>query len=344
MMYSSTPTMPSAHPYATTSYNNNDDDVFGIFSNSNGNNININMNTASSVVGKDIVVSGEGTASASHRVEEDETSVLSMSSSHRGGGGGGNGGGGVSVSTVATHSARPGPLDDPTFAPPPQKTQSIETAQILARTKLRDGKTTANSPLPDFDKIEHSGYILGRFSLRTILFRKWKQTFWIMYGPHTLYFFRCHQDFLDWVSNPYLTLVQRDFIVKMKIDFMGDLLQKSVRGYQVTRATRKTYRGNLMTQFKLERWMDYGPTIAAAFASTADRESQNLRTVMMEIMKRGPQDDSLSVHSGAGGGGGRSVQTDIYGTEGASLPGRDDGSIGFRAPRSSTFRSSSSAR
>lgn len=87
---------------------------------------------------------------------------------------------------------------------------------------------------------------MGRFSLRTIFMKKWKQTFWIMYGPHTLYFFRSYQDFLDWVSNPYLTLVQRDFIVKMKIDFMGDLLQKSVRGYQVTRPSRKSYRGTHM--------------------------------------------------------------------------------------------------
>lgn len=92
------------------------------------------------------------------------------------------------------------------------------------------------------------------------------------------------------------------------------------------------------TQFKCERWMDYGPTIAAAFASIEDQEAQNLRTVMLEIMKRGPQDDSLSVRSSYSGGASvRSAQSDIYGTEGASLPGRDDGSIGLRMPRASSF-------
>mmetsp|Transcript_14887 Transcript_14887/g.31567 ORF Transcript_14887/g.31567 Transcript_14887/m.31567 type:complete len:168 (+) Transcript_14887:1-504(+) len=38
-------------------------------------------------------------------------------------------------------------------------------------------------------------------------------------------------------------------------------------GYQVTQVRRKPYGKNVMLHFKLERWMDYGPTIAAAFAA-----------------------------------------------------------------------------
>ena len=38
-------------------------------------------------------------------------------------------------------------------------------------------------------------------------------------------------------------------------------------GYQVTQIRRKPYGKNVMLHFKLERWMDYGPTIAAAFAA-----------------------------------------------------------------------------
>lgn len=47
-------------------------------------------------------------------------------------------------------------------------------------------------------------------------------------------------------------------------------------------------------QFKLERWMDYGPTIAAAYASHNEREVYNLRTVFSEMMKRAPQDKAVT--------------------------------------------------
>lgn len=47
-------------------------------------------------------------------------------------------------------------------------------------------------------------------------------------------------------------------------------------------------------QFKLERWMDYGPTIAAAFASPNERELKNLRTVFTELLKRTPQNTGPS--------------------------------------------------
>ena len=220
-----------------------DDDVFGIFGTPGEN----------SVVGKEINVSSrnlspEATSpSSAGIVEEDETSVLSMVSAPY------NPGqqqqnhqqqnyhsGSASVRSVSSTVTKPSCLDDPNFAPPPAKTNAIKNALILAQT------TSVSSPLPNFDKISHSGYILSRISFRTILMKKWKQVFWIMYGPHTLYFFRTNQDFNDWVSNPYLTLEQRDFLVKLKVDFMGDLLKSNVRGYQVTRARRKSYRGKLM--------------------------------------------------------------------------------------------------
>ena len=131
--------------------------------------------------------------------------------------------GSASVCSTSSTMTKPSCLDNPNFAPPPAKTNAIENALILAQT------TTSNSPLPNFDKISHSGFILSRISFRTILMKRWKQVFWIMYGPHTLYFFRSYQDFNDWVSNPYLTLEQRDFLVKLKVDFMGDLLKSNVR-------------------------------------------------------------------------------------------------------------------
>ena len=55
---------------------------------------------------------------------------------------------------------------------------------------------------------------------------------------------------------------------------------------------------NFRHQFKLERWMDYGPTIAAAFASSNENEVNNLRTIFSELMKRSPQKTSSRLPSG----------------------------------------------
>lgn len=69
------------------------------------------------------------------------------------------------------------------------------------------------------------------------------------------------------MNNPYHTQKARDFLVKLRVDFVSDLKKTSVMGYQVTQIRRKPYGKNVMLHFKLERWMDYGPTIAAAFAA-----------------------------------------------------------------------------
>lgn len=58
--------------------------------------------------------------------------------------------------------------------------------------------------------------------------------------------------------------------MKLRVDFVSDLRRSSVMGYQVTQVRRKPYGKNVMLHFKLERWMDYGPTIAAAFAARQD--------------------------------------------------------------------------
>eukprot|EP00554_Chaetoceros_debilis_P007867 CAMPEP_0194078278 /NCGR_PEP_ID=MMETSP0149-20130528/4708_1 /TAXON_ID=122233 /ORGANISM="Chaetoceros debilis, Strain MM31A-1" /LENGTH=536 /DNA_ID=CAMNT_0038759511 /DNA_START=95 /DNA_END=1705 /DNA_ORIENTATION=- len=175
------------------------------------------------------------------------------------------------------------PLDDPKFAPKPPPIQGLANAAALSR----EAPHTA-APLPDFDLVTHSGYSLARISFRTILIKKWKQVFWVTYGASKVLFFRSSTDFEDWVSNPYLSQVQRDFLVKLQVDFVADCGRQSVRGYQVTNQRLKNYNSRMLHQFKLERWMDYGPTIAAAFASPNEREVYNLRTVFTEIMKRAP--------------------------------------------------------
>lgn len=172
------------------------------------------------------------------------------------------------------------PLDDPRFAPKPPKPHGLDNAITLARN------APGASALPEFDKVTHSGYALARISFRTILIKKWKQVFWVTYGDSKLFIFRSSADFADWVSNPYLNKAQRAFLVKVEIDLVGDCMENNVRGYQVTNQRLKNYNDKMLHQFKLERWMDYGPTIAAAFGSQNEREIYQLRTIVAEMIKR----------------------------------------------------------
>lgn len=111
-------------------------------------------------------------------------------------------------------------------------------------------------------------------------------------------FFRTFADYEDWLNNPYHTQSARDFLVKMRVDFVRDMERGSVMGYQVTQIRRKPYGKNVMLHFKLERWMDYGPTIAAAFAanqgdtrdprhkgSSTSNDVGSLRKIILGCMK-----------------------------------------------------------
>ena len=149
------------------------------------------------------------------------------------------------------------------------------------------------APLPQGDKVIKSGYVLARISFRTILLKKWKQTYWIQYGPHAMLWFRNHADFDEWLNNPYHSQEQKNFLVKLAINFVHDLYKPNVRGYQVTQSRSKQYGKKYLKQFKLERWMDYGPTIAAAFASTDPTEVDELRHTLVECMRNTPLGDGI---------------------------------------------------
>ena len=149
------------------------------------------------------------------------------------------------------------------------------------------------APLPKGDLIVKSGFVLSRISFRTIMMKKWKQCFWVQYGPHTMLWFRSHADFNDWLNNPYLTQNQRNYLIKLAVNFVHDLYKPNVRGYQVTQPRSKAYGRKVLKQFKLERWMDYGPTIAAAFASQNIAEVDVLRETLVECMRNTPLSEGI---------------------------------------------------
>ena len=189
------------------------------------------------------------------------------------------------------------------------------------------------SPLPKAELVKKTGYILSRISFRTIVMKKWKQSFWVQYGSHTMLWFRAEEDFKDWLNNPYHTQAQRNFLIKLAVNFVHDLYKPNVRGYQVTQSRVKPYGNKMVRQFKLERWMDYGPTIAAAFGSYDIKEVEDLRKAIVECMRNTPLENGIKAtgavqqlqpqqprlqqhpHNGGtgGGGGGREGPEDGYG-------------------------------
>jgi hypothetical protein len=105
--------------------------------------------------------------------------------------------------------------------------------------------------------------------------------------------FRSQTDFDDWLNNPYHTQARRNFLIKLAVNFVHDLYKPNVRGYQVTQCRSKPYGTKMVRQFKLERWMDYGPTIAAAFGSYDPKEIDTLREAIVECMRNTPLDGGI---------------------------------------------------
>merc|ERR1712151_287169 len=144
------------------------------------------------------------------------------------------------------------------------------------------------SPLP-FLPIHAAGYILCRISFRTLLFKKWKQCYWVLYGTTKLLIFRSKEDADDWRFNPYHTKNERDFLVRLCIDFLNDCkIIQNCKGYKISPMGHKSYgrrKDHLLYHFKLERCMDYGPVIAACFASQDKDEIDTIRKVIIHCIK-----------------------------------------------------------
>lgn len=131
---------------------------------------------------------------------------------------------------------------NPNIAPPPPRSVSRPHAEYLSTNSA----SPQSSALPKYELVYHAGYVLSRISFRTVLMRKWKQSFWIQYGPTSILFFRSFTDYDDWLNNPYHTMKAREFLVKLRIDFVSDLKKPSVMGYQVTQIRKKPYGRNTM--------------------------------------------------------------------------------------------------
>lgn len=192
-------------------------------------------------------------------------------------------------SLTAGTGTRTSVLQDKTFAPPPKMPASLEMINSpLGPVAPLDPADAAH--LPQFDMVKHSGVCLARFSLKAMIIKKWKPTFWIAYGDTRIIFFRSKSDFEEWISNPFLKENEQKQLVKMKFDFVADLELPLMKGYSVSQTNSKAYaRDGYMTHFKVEKWDNFGPTICAALGGKNEIEVNSLRTIMKEMIASSPQ-------------------------------------------------------
>ena len=190
-----------------------------------------------------------------------------------------------SIRSSASRTSRvleeaPAILNDRSIAPPPRRPDILNTLSPDALARL-----------PNYDKIQHSGDCLARLSLRTMLIKRWRPTFWIAFGDHQILFFRTRNDFHEWATNPYITDEHRDDLVKVHIDFKNHVRLENLLGYKVSQITAKRYRSSngFMNQFKLDKWYTYGPSVSAAVGSKNDIELRNIRRIMTAMMAVYPQ-------------------------------------------------------
>ena len=167
-----------------------------------------------------------------------------------------------------------------------------------ARTpKSASGRKAAFSPekLDERDDedgdMPTSGSIMSRTSGVSLMLKSWKeQAFWVKdedSSAFQLRLFRSEDDFKSWRDNKALSDKERRQLVKLALDFVEDLRPESVKGYHVTEIKCKQYGKQNLHTFKLELWMDYGPTVVGAFASDDENRTIDLHTVVRDLILKG---------------------------------------------------------
>ena len=60
---------------------------------------------------------------------------------------------------------------------------------------------------------------MTRTSLRTLVMKKWNTSYWMQYGPSSIIVFRSREHLDDWMYNPYHSIKQRDYLIKLHVNF-----------------------------------------------------------------------------------------------------------------------------
>lgn len=159
--------------------------------------------------------------------------------------------------------------------------------------RIWNRKQNVRSTLPPYHDVKHSGELLARFSLKSMLTKKWRSTYWISFGNHQILFFRSKYDFDEWAVNPYITPQERNLLVKLTVDFKNDVYKPgfNMKGYKVSSIKSKYVRDGktkrMASNFKLEKCRAKGPsTIAIALGGKNVGEVGALHAVMGEMARK----------------------------------------------------------
>ena len=182
------------------------------------------------------------------------------------------------------------------------------------------------STLPNPNLIHQMGPIQSRTTLRSLLMKKWHtDCWWMHYDRYSILIFRSKDHLDDWVQNPYHGKKEREYLIKLHIDF-GDIggvggrksgsgsvnegfasgnnsnkddnggedggQTTNILGHRILPIKQKNYgkksNHNDLYEFKLERWTNMGVSVLAAFASEEMEDVQLLYDTIVEIMERCP--------------------------------------------------------
>ena len=200
--------------------------------------------------------------------------------------------------------------------------------QLYNWSEKKDDSNLHLSTLPNPNLIHQMGPIQSRTTLRSLLMKKWHtDCWWMHYDRHSILIFRSKDHLDDWVQNPYHGKKEREYLIKLHIDF-GDIgggvgggaggasgsVNESVAsgnnnnkddnggedggqttnilGHRILPIKQKNYgkksNHNDLYEFKLERWTNMGVSVLAAFASEEMEDVQLLYDTIVEIMERCP--------------------------------------------------------
>jgi len=128
-----------------------------------------------------------------------------------------------------------------------------------------------------------TGPIQMRMPIKPIFLKCWKSFVWIRHGPTTIIIFRSESDKEKWLNRKQS---EESSLVKLKIDFDGDVGKNNIMGFWITEIISKQYSKGLMHTFKLYKWIDGGPTIGpsmvAAFGSEYLEDTVLLRSAVTD--------------------------------------------------------------
>ncbi|CAM9178747.1 unnamed protein product, partial [Phaeothamnion confervicola] len=149
------------------------------------------------------------------------------------------------------------------------------------------------------------GECLARISVRTLLVKKWKPTYFIFELPDLLLLYRSRDDYL---YNPKGTMIKKRIELKYN--------------HTLTQLKRKVYKDTgYLWHFTLEEQLDYGPSVVAKFAHHEKRPLEDVGNRIAEAIREKRRLRARFNNNQLGGGGIGSNMSSIGGSGGGGSGG-----------------------